>query len=169
MSKATVAELDQLLSLESSAANYRIESTRLLESLLSKTITRKAKEKKRKGRKNKKKAQDKIFLLSDYLSDIEVNQKNGRTGLDFTVSFNPRQAGPNAIEIANTLSGLGIGDYTLEKVESFLVNEPKNSLSSDQDQSKASTTLSSAGLSAGSSRPKITPEALSGAMRLELE
>ncbi len=164
------APVPELVSLLAQASGPKDSSTQVAE-LLKKTVIRKGKEKKRRGRKHRKKVEDKVFHLSDYLSDFEVREQNGRNGLEFTLRFNPRQAGPNAIEIASTLSGLGIGDYSLEKLDSFLSTESRGTeetMASDAGVSSGATSNTNTTMSAGRFTPRALPdEAIAEARQLQ--
>ena len=69
-----------------------------------------ASSKKSKGRPGKA---EKRFVVGQFVSDAWVSD----TGIEFTLAFNPQRAGPKPIEVVNAISGLSVGDYSLEKVE----------------------------------------------------
>ena len=86
----------------------------IVTSILSTEVIREAPRKRKKGR-GRKKNERKVFHLEEFLSDVKVDPQ----GFEFTLLFDQKRACPKPIEVVNTLSQLNIGEYRLEKTQTY--------------------------------------------------
>ena len=73
-------------------------------------IVREAKASKKNRRSRPKK---KRFLIKDFVSELLLDEE----AMEFTLTFDQSRACPKPLEIVNAVSGLSVGEYSIEKLE----------------------------------------------------
>ena len=69
------------------------------------------------GRFGRRKKTPKALALSEFIQDIHfVTEKDLVSGLRFTLLADPTKTSPKALDIAKELTGIGPGEFTMEKV-----------------------------------------------------
>lgn len=99
------------------SATYQVRflSEPQLDLSLSKEIVRESTNPPQRGRKAKR---EKSFLIQDYVSQLVLDED--RNGFVFTLRISPGQAGPRPLEIVTALSGLKVGEISLDKIHTEL-------------------------------------------------